>query len=194
MQEKEQYFVFLDIDGTLWDMDYNSDRYSNVHYVEWPKLKPGSIKALKTLLYSLEQEYDTVLVISSKRREDIDDCKEYLKANKFVFNKPLEKIESPSIICRGNSILNFMKNRGKAPFTYAESSNIFARLFSRIKDEDYKNYVVLEDEKHLLGNYIPKNRIIMSDHNKQSINLKQVEKYLRNNNINIAYPNAEEFI
>ena len=60
--KKNPYYVFLDIDGTLWDYDF---RIRNKELT----LNPQSLMALNYLLDNISQKYEVRIVMTSKRRQ-----------------------------------------------------------------------------------------------------------------------------
>lgn len=181
MENKLNYYVFLDIDGTLWDAEYAFRVHGfafNTHPT--PRLKPESVNALNLLLRSLEASFDTKLIITSKRRHNLNKCVDYLKDNGLDYNKPIFCTDN-STDARGKKILDFMKENGSVPCELPPNANLWTRLQYAFSIHGNPNYVVLEDEKNLVRNQIPRNRIIYTDHNKQSLTVKQVEQYLKRN-------------
>lgn len=185
--KKEPYYVFLDIDGTLWDAKFNYPRYGfQMNYVAEPVLKPESIEAVNLLLRSLEQDFDTRLIITSHRRENLSKCVSYLMDNGLEYHKSIYATKYPSVINRGNGIVDFMEERGEKPLKYRTITNAFAKLVYNVFGEDFERYVVLEDVKSKIKDAIPPARRIMANHDKRSISISQVEKYLKRNNLSIA--------
>lgn len=185
MENKLPYYVFLDIDGTLWDAEFAFYMHGftfNSHPA--PKLKPESVKALNLLLRSLEYSFDTKLIITSKRRHDLDFCVDYLQQNGLKYNKPIFCTNN-STDARGKKILDFMRENGSAPCELPPNANLWTRLQYAFSIHGNPNYVVLEDEKRLVCDQIPRNRIIYTNHNNQSLTIKQVEQYLKRNEISL---------
>ena len=59
-ETKQPYYIFLDIDGTLYDATYVQHIYGPfTSHVEYPVLKPESINAVNLLLRSLESKFNT---------------------------------------------------------------------------------------------------------------------------------------
>lgn len=186
--KKQKYYVFLDIDGTLWDASTNFNYYGpNFGHIDFPKLSNRSIKAVNILLSSLENKFDSKLVITSERRNELKTCIDYLKHYGLKYDKPIFAIPYPTKIKRGKDIVDYMKSNGDGPIEYP-NKNLFLKMLHSFKNNDYKNYVVLEDMKKLISGYIPKERLIFSNHNKRSVTIKQVEKYLKDNNIEMVLP------
>ncbi len=189
---KTPYFVFLDIDGTLWDAKYEYIYHSYMlNYVDYPKLNPNSIKAVNILLRSLDQKYDTRLVITSQRRKHLRNAIEYLSKEGLKYPGPVFAIKYPTNLSRGEEIINFMEKGYKLnPSDVSHLQGRIARFFYRMTNNDFNNYVVLEDERDLINKTIPRNRIIYADHDKRSITPRQIQHYLKK--IGVPVLNAPE--
>lgn len=184
--KKQNYYVFLDIDGTLWDAKFAYPKYGfQMNYISEPVLKPESIEAVNLILKSLETSYNPLLVITSSKRKNLFACTRYLMDNGLDYHKTIYATQYPSVINRGHSIVDFMEERGEGPLPYRTIKNAFAKLVHEIWNDDFDRYVVLEDEKSKIKDAIPPSRRIMSDHNKKSISLSQVKSYLKKNNISL---------
>ena len=187
---REQYFVFLDIDGTLVDLKYG-------HYARGPffrfgensVLNPESIEALNFLLDSLEQKYDTRLVITSGRRKDLSACVRSLYENGLKYDR--------AITCtplsegrRGQKIVDFMMTSSMPRFPKAQKMVDF--ILRRYADHGYKNYVVLENDISKIRYEIPPERRIVTNAKSRALQPYQVEKYLKTNNLPVKYPESKE--
>lgn len=180
---KENYYVFLDIDGTLWDAKFAYNVYgAGFNYIVDPRLKKDSIEAVNLLLRSLEEKFDTQLVITSKRREYMNECVSYLQKYGLKYDKP--------ILClpfgknyRGERIIGYMQDQNDNPEHLKKPQNALAKIFNAFIVKGKQNYVVLEDEYKLIKHSVPSRRLIFSDHNKRAITSKQVRNYLKTNDI-----------
>ena len=69
---KENFYIFIDVDGVLWDWPYIK-RLTHLGLREMGGLienfNPKSIAALNYLIYKLSKVYNVDLVISSTRRD-----------------------------------------------------------------------------------------------------------------------------
>ena len=181
---KKKYYIFLDIDGTLYDAahcpNYDPD-YPLLKY--FPMLKKSSVNAINTLLEKLEEQFDTQLVITSQRRTDMETCSSYLYGFGLRYNKPLYRTTLDKNLIRGEQILQFMKDAGEGPFNYKKG--FMKGLKYVLTKEDFKNFVVIDDEdkNNRLTNVIHKSRIIFSDHDFESITSEQIIGYLDKNNL-----------
>ena len=181
---REQYYVFLDIDGTLIDLKYGQrKRGPFFEFGENSVLNPESIEALNLLLESLEQQYDTRLVITSGRRRNFVSCVKNLYENGLRYDR--------AITCtpltegrRGQKIVDYMMT-GSTP-RYPKLQKAVDFILKRYADNGYKNYVVLENNVSKIRYEIPPERRIMTNANKKALQPEQVAKYLKANNLPIA--------
>ena len=147
---REQYFIFLDIDGTLIDQEYG--QLSCGPYFSFGEnltLNPESIEALNILINSLEQKYDTRLVITSGRRENLHACVRNLYDNGLKYDRPITctPFEDGR---RGQKIVDFMMTSSEPRFPKVQKLVNF--ILKRYADHDYKNYVVLENDVSKIKN------------------------------------------
>lgn len=183
-EQKQPYYVFMDIDGTLWDVPHAMAKHGPfLKVIDFPTLKPSSVAAINLLLETLEERFDTRLVITSRHRENMVACVHNLEFNGFKYNKPIyctPYIPGP----RGQKIVDFMTEQGEKPFTYPTLNNLFSRILYTKKDNnDFKNYVVIDDKKSAIAKQIPPERRIITNLKKESLTHDQVINYLLQNKI-----------
>jgi len=180
-EKREHYYVFLDIDGTLIDEEYGKRvRGPFFSFGQNSVLKPESIEALNILLASLEQKYDTSLVITSGRRQNFSACVKHLHEEGLVYDKWITCIPfEPGR--RGQKIVDHMMTKSQPKFP--RLSKVINYLIGKYADSGYTNYVVLEDNLKKIKYEIPPARRIMTNKHSQSLTIKQVENYLKRNNI-----------
>lgn len=195
MQEK--FYVFLDIDGTLWDYKNLAKRGKVV-----VGLNPESVQAVYALMDSLEQKYEAELVITSRRRVDWWSCLKFLKEQGFdIFRYNLHRThlvnwKKP----RGVKIAEYMYNDkiGKS----FEEPKVFPRLFEGFlaKRENKKmksNFVVIDDDLKPLKNYVLPENIIKTNVKNKSLDLEMVESFLNTMGLEIVdkqkYVHHEDF-
>lgn len=181
---RDQYFVFLDIDGTL--VDFNYDQRMRGPFFEFGEntvLNPESIEALNLLLESLEQKFDTSLVITSGRRKNFVPCVKNLYDNGLKYDR--------AITCtpltqkrRGQKIVDYMITSSLP--RYPKIQKMVDFIMRRYADHGYKNYVVLENDASKIRYEIPPERRIMTNAKKRALQPEQVVKYLKANNLPIA--------
>ena len=183
---REQYFIFLDIDGTLIDLRYGQyTRGPFFRFGENTVLNPESIEALNLLIDSLEQKYDTRLVITSGRRENLNECVINLYENGLNYDKPITC--TPLVKGRrGQKIVDFMMTSSKPRYPKAQKMLDF--ILRRYADYGYKNYVVLENDTSKIRYEIPPERRIITNAKNRALQPYQVEKYLKTNKIPVKYP------
>ncbi|PKK95937.1 MAG: hypothetical protein CVV59_01110 [Tenericutes bacterium HGW-Tenericutes-4] len=157
---KQNYYIFLDIDGVLWDEEFitqliddgirerKDDDIAN-HF------KPGSMQALNFLLDTLKQNYEVVLVVSSSKRSDMKKTIQQLKNNNLTCVTKIDRTSLSLDTPRGEEILDYLKNK-----------------------QDNKNYCIIDDEIEDIKPYVNKERIIKtSDQN--ALHKQQVVKFLK---------------
>lgn len=165
---KENFYVFLDIDGVLWDEQFIDKLIKNdVRERENDSLsnyfKPSSMDALNFLIDNLKQNFEVVLVISSTRRIDMPKITEQLKSNGLI---EVSKIDRTAV-----SLDMFEMDRGLEIINYL------------VKHNNSKNYCVIDDEVNDITPYIEKEHIIKTSDQK-ALHQKQVIKFLKRLNFN----------
>lgn len=179
--EKAKFYIFLDIDGTLWDA--NTPRYAGFYI----QLKPESVVALNTLIESLKKIYDVDLVVTSKRRVKWRSCKQFLIDNGVNFpsekmsKTQLKKLKHPRGVKIAEYLFNdIFKDKLKSEKTFIRPTwLLFSKLLNR-KFSDY--YVVLDDSIKPLKPYIPDKNIIRTSYD-ESLSMEMVSDFLESKNI-----------
>lgn len=157
----KEFYIFLDIDGVLWDWPYlkkgmNEGRIKRGGIIE--DLKPESIEALNYLIEKLSIKYDVKLVISSSWRFNMERTLEIIKKAGLNYNKPIDR-----------TIINF-QNRG-------------IQIKEYLKDKVNYDYVIIDDEDFDFNEHFQKEKIIKTDVMKGALSIKLVDNFLNNNNI-----------
>lgn len=189
---KDRFYVFLDIDGTLWDHHFLREKKK--HFIS---LNPESVSALEVLLESIKNEYNLELVITSRRRLDWWDCMDFLQFNGFDAYKynanrtQVDRVETP----RGVKIAEYMFNCEKG-INQAKPKH-FSRLFmkgkaKKVTEQMSNNFVVLDDDMKPLVDYIPRENIIRTDRRNHSLDLEMVEEFLKSRGIEIVKNEPEK--
>lgn len=182
--EKAKFYIFLDIDGTLWDS--NTPRYAGFYI----QLKPESVVALNTLIESLKKIYDVDLVVTSKRRIRWSSCRQFLIDNGVNF--PSEKMNRTQVVKlnnpRGVKIAEYLfndvfRNRLKNEKTFSKINRVVLATFINRKFSDY--YVVLDDSIKPLKPYVPEKNIIRTSYY-ESLSMEMVSDFLESKNIPIV--------
>lgn len=178
---KQPFYVFTSIDGVLYDYE-SAARVHTCFFknVDCPILNKSSIEALNYLLSTLEEFYDTKLIITSPRRKNMAECINYLKSyglkyDKPIFATPLKKGK------RGQKILNEMKKDNLNPTRKLTLSSFVEKLLTSTKDRpSFDNYVVIDCKPTpRISRNIPKQHIIKTDYNNAALSKSQVESFLQ---------------
>jgi len=192
LKTKESFFVFTAINGVLCDGKFALQKHGPfAKSIENPILKSSSVDALTLLLNTLEEKYDTKLIITSKRRNDLPACMRYLHDYGFNYDKPVfaTKYEEGE---RGRKILNFMEDQGISPVKTRTLSNIVDSLFQTQTDKPFKNYVVIDSSLSRIKHFIPKSHIIKTNLKNESLTQQQVEEFLSQIGLSTANMQAGE--
>ena len=157
----KEFYIFLDIDGVLWDWPYlkkgmNEGRIKRGGIIE--DLKPESIEALNYLIEKLSIKYDVKLIISSSWRFNMERTLEIIKKAGLNYNKPIDR-----------TIINFQR-RG-------------IQIKEYLKDKVNYDYVIIDDEDFDFNEHFQKEKIIKTDVMKGALSIKLVDNFLNNNNI-----------
>ena len=159
MNKKENFYVFLDIDGVLWDWEWRKSQIEKGSKKEffWEQFNPESMSALNHLLRTLGKKYNCFLVISSTWRQDMNITNKLLRLNGLKFDKPLLATPiSSDPSRRGEEILRFFgTNRTQ-------------------------NFVIIDDESFDFHKYFSSDKIIKTNIFSHSLNRQDVSKYLKN--------------
>ena len=152
----KKFFIFLDIDGVLWDWPYmkkeiDEGRIRRGGIIQ--HLKPESIEALNYLIKELEANYEVNLVISSTWRYNMNKTIEILKRSGLKYEKEITKTE-----------INF------------EARGIQIKEY--LKDKDNYEFVIIDDELHDFKLHFDKDRIIKTDVMKGALSKEMINKYL----------------
>ncbi|MBQ8424746.1 MAG: hypothetical protein IJX17_01840 [Clostridia bacterium] len=162
MDKKENFYVFLDIDGVLWDWVWRLDqidkgKIKNKSFIS--EFKPKSVSALDNLLERLNEKYDTKLVISSTWRSNLEFTEETLKQNGFKYNGPLYSTPITGGK-RGEEILQYLSDKPKGKILIIDDEyNDFKKYF---KPEQIIKTSLFEDslsQKHI-DNWLDKSKVL----------------------------------
>lgn len=136
--QKENFYVFLDFDGVLYDIEYLiKQKFKNNEKLF--RYAPDSIDALNTLFDQLSTKYNPHLVISSFWRLKFPMTIKLLKKNGVnIENIQLSKTYfSLTPFKRGLEINRFLKENGNS-----------------------KNFIIIDDHKFDYNKYFPKDKVI----------------------------------
>ena len=188
MTEKEKFYVFSGIDHTLIGTDYLNRMYGpegmRLGYIRTDR---DCMSALNALLAGLEEKFDTVLVITSGKRENQSACLEYLKYNGLKYDKPIfftKFIAGP----RGEKIIDFLEEQGTTPLEFHKAP-LYVKMLKYFKDNpDFNNYVVVDKSKPDISKYIPRSQY-KKVNSRTGLTMNDTADILASNGIE---PNLEE--
>ena len=158
-ENKEKFYVFSGIEHNLTGTDY-LNRYYGAAGVDYGYVFANKhcMSALNKLLESLEEKYDTTLVITSGKRENPNYCIEYLNYNGLKYDKPIyftKFVAGP----RGEKIVDFLEEQGASPLEFHKAP-LYVKFLKYFKDNpDFKNYVVLDIPQANISKYIPASQL-----------------------------------
>lgn len=176
--KKEPFYVFTDIKGVLSDQARILEEYGPyMERAKYPILEKDSIRALNNLLSSLEETYDTKLIITSKLRQYLPDCIEYLQKNGLSYDKPIYATEFKNGL-RSEKIFDVMQKDGHAPEKRKTLKQLISSILQKaITDNSFKNYVVI-DSSDSLKKQIPKSHIIKTNMHGSPLRQYQINDFL----------------
>lgn len=159
MEQKKNFYIFLDIDGVLWDWDFrlagiNNGTIKRVHYIA--DLNPKSIKAMNYLLKTLNKTHNPKIVLSATMRSNMKLAQEILSSNGLEYNDELLATKlsfQPSK--RGREILEFLNTHEKGDF------------------------LILDDESYDFKEHFSSDKIIKTSLNNESLTKKHVTNWLK---------------
>lgn len=153
----KNFYLFLDIDGVLYDWDYiiaevNAGRMKRGAFIR--KFKPESMNALNYLIEELQKRYFVQLVISSTWRGNLEFTTKTLKENGLQYNLDLHATPITDPIERGKQILMYLS------------------------DKTNYDFLIIDDENFDFNKYFNPNKIIKTEMFHNALSLKQVKRYL----------------
>lgn len=159
---KENFYIFLDIDGVMFDWDFIQSCGENFKVIE--TLSPESCEALNYLIQKLSYSYQPKLVISSSWRRNM---------------------EHTVNILRKHNIKIDINNIYKTDFSYETMHQRGKEILSFLQKENCKtnNYVIIDDDMFDFEKYFSSDRIIKTDVHKESLRKHMIDNFLKINNI-----------
>ena len=159
---KKTFYIFLDIDGVLYDWDYiinemDSGRMKKGSFID--KFKPESIEALNFLIREQSKNYNVQLVISSTWRFFMEKTILILKRNGLQYNGPIHS----------TPISNDQSKRGE-------------EILSYLKGKTNYDIVIIDDEKFDFKKHFDGSKIIKTEHYHSALSLNQIKSYIAKNN------------
>ncbi len=159
MKQREKFYIFLDIDGVLWDWSWrlNATREGKIfNRLQIEQFNPESVKALNFLTYSLEKKYDCSLVISSSWRINMEKTIKILRKNNINYNGKI--LATP--------ISKDPRNRGD-------------EIYNIIKKDKVKNFVIIDDESFNFNKYFEQKNIIKTNLTSGSLTMDDVTNWFK---------------
>lgn len=151
----EKFYVFLDIDGVLWDWKYQKEflkQNPHLHGRFVNKFDPKCIDALNFLLKELSKKYNVQLVISSTWRLEFEKAISSLLNQGLLFNK---KILATPIMKHDRQL----------------------EIETFLQDKPNKNnFVILDDDCNCLD--FDQNKIIKTNIENNSLSKEMVRNFL----------------
>lgn len=189
---KQKFYIFLDIDGTMWDM--KDLRVRKKYAIE---MNPESGKALTILMDSLNMDYDADLVITSRRRTSWESCLDFFRFSCYDIDKynphmtHLKHVNKP----RGVKIAEYMYNAEKG--RDGKNLRFFLKPFEKmcarkIGKKMTSRFVVIDDDMRPISGILPNENLIHTNKYIQSLNCEMVESFLKCNNIKIVKQQSED--
>ena len=189
--EKEKFYIFLDIDGTLYtQQDIHEFTtagfpiYLSANF--WPQdCNAESREAFNKIIDTLEQNYDTEVVIVSRKRKDMQMCEHYLKeVYKLHISKPLQR--TPYVMGeRSDKIIDYIENDCGL---YPKTKNVIKNLLN--KKRLTSNYVIIDDDTFakdmrttLLSNIFGEENYIPVHGKRSSLRMSQADEFLKSKNL-----------
>lgn len=161
---KENFYLFLDIDGVLYDITWIKKEFDsgNISVRDLHTFKPESVSALNFLISKLQEKFNVDLVICSTWRINMKDtvCTLYK-----------------------NGLKNF-KEIHSTGFSFNEADRE-EEIFKYLQDKpNNQNIVIIDDESFNYKKYFPQSKIIKPSIYSNSLSFQMVNEFLINNQIN----------
>ena len=158
MNKKENFYIFLDIDGVLWDWDWRLDaldkgKIKSKQFIT--EFNPKSIDALNYLLDKINETHEAKLVISSTWRSDLDFTKE-------IFDKHNVAYQGEYF---GTKITNHPEKRG-------------LEILDFLQNHEKGDFVIIDDEYCDLKQHFSNDKIIKTALYNDSLSKKHIDKWL----------------
>lgn len=158
---KDKFYIFLDIDGVLWDWDFRKKEIDQGKIKKGGMIKdfnPESIKALNFLISEINKNFNCFLVISSTWRLDMKDTIEILNENGLDYH---------------NEFL-------KTDFSLTPEKRGEREILPMTEDLN-GNYCIIDDENFDYKQIFPQNKIIKTNIENSSLSLNQTKMWCEKN-------------
>ncbi len=166
--EKENFYLFLDIDGVLWDWEWRvgeikSGKIKRGKFVT--EFNPESVDALNKIISHIQKDFDCNLVISSSWRTFFEETKQVLNKNGVILPKNISKTPIiPRPNSRGEEILNYLKQKPDAP-----------------------NVLIIDDEIKNISKHFPISNIIKTNIYHESLRAHHATKWINQREYEFGY-------
>lgn len=152
----KRFFIFLDIDGVMFDWDYILTKPKKGGVIN--DFNPESVKALNKLVSELGKVYRPEIVITSAWRKDMFAVYKAFRDNGVTMSR--------SVHITSTKLWTDSSYRGRDILDY---------LGGTTKD---KNFVIIDDENFDFDKYFDKSSIIKTNLMHGSLNTDMVDNYL----------------
>lgn len=158
---KEKFYVFLDIDGVLYDWKYIKSLSPEHHGGIIQDFDPESIAALNYLIDVTKKNYEVELVISSSWRSNMDfTLKTLIRHGLQIKDINVSRIGNFYYPCyRGKEIVKYLEDK-----------------------DNKENYIIIDDETFDYKEFFEKNRIIKTDIFVSDLKKNMIDEFLKNIN------------
>lgn len=155
---KKKFYIFLDIDGVLWDKKFVESKKINFNQIKKIGFDKNSIVALNSLLSFLKDNFEPIIVISSSWRiidSNFDLCKKLLEQGGLEYFGEIQK--TPLGFARGGEISKFLK-----------------------RNKEKENYVIIDDsiEDIIDFGHLDSKKIIKTDLENGDLNANHIQSFL----------------
>ena len=179
MEQKDKYYIFLDIDGVLWDWNYLKQAQAKTNRLLRADevLNPDSVEALNKLIDVIDAGFDTRLVISSSWRNST-----HKRNNNYMLYDYGLKYKKPLYHTRLRGEDDTLTTRGEEINDYLERHGM---------DIETGNYVVIDDEMQSLRPFMEMGRVIETSM-AQSLREIDVERFVKSRPELLSLINTQE--
>ena len=154
----KDFYIFLDIDGVLWDWAFVKEQIALGKQKMGGIIRnfnPESIRALNTLIQKLQANYKVQLVVSSTWRYDLGYAINVLYANGLKYNGEVFA----------------------TPITSSPNKRAL-EILEFLSDKENYEFVVIDDGMFDYLEHFDKKNIIKTNMQNDSLNISHINKYL----------------
>lgn len=156
---KEYFYLFLDIDGVLWDWKWRMNEIKNGNVKKSQAIaqfNPKSVEALNEIIEYIDKDFICNLVISSSWRTFFEETKQILDKN---------GVKLPAIVSKTPVI----------PMPHSRGKEILKYLNNKL---DSQNILIIDDETKDIEPYFFKHNIIKTDIYNESLRAHHATKWI----------------